>query len=136
MAEIKLSATILLPGGRMVGYAQAHKEKKTTVRVKGHTFIKTEVVKIPEMFDNFEVILSDSKGKERKNVQVRKCPPAKQVMYINEEAYNYWVGKEKPAEYREATPWLKLSKNQKIMWHLEQIAHDLGGTVGDFSYID
>lgn len=130
MKNIKLSLSILLPGGTM--YSKQECFKNPTVKdenAKNNLDLRK--------FNSFQIKLRDAKKVETHRIFVRKSKPAKQVLNLSEEAYNYFIGQEKPEKYRsELGPWNKLTKNQKITWHCNNIAENLGGTVESWEILD
>jgi hypothetical protein len=73
---------------------------------------------------------------EEVTIFTRKCKPAKQVINMTEAAYLGMVTKEAPYGYRGKASWTSLTKNQRIKWHCEQIAAQLGGTFDSFQVLD
>lgn len=123
MSTTKLSLTILVPGATMTSKEKSLKNFKT----------KNEEI-IPEFHDNIRISLRDGTQEKIYNIKVRKSIPAKQVINISEEAYDYFVSNERPDKYRENN-WSNLNKNAKIWWHCNQIAASLGGIVDSFEVL-
>ena len=143
MIDVKLSLSIILPGGVMFSREESLKPLKKPVKnnkgkilkKKGETVYKTVLVPSFEKNDSFKLKLKDAGKEVETTVFVRKCKPAKQVINICEEAYEHMISStEVPYGYK--GNWKTLSKNQKIKWHCERIAASLGGTFDSFQVLD
>ena len=130
MTNIKLSLSVLLPGGTMYSKEESLK----------NPHLKDENAKNNldlRKFDSFSIKLRDAKKVETHRIFVRKSKPARQVLNLSEEAYNYFIGQEKPEKYKgEMGPWGKLTKNQKIIWHCNNIAENFGGSLESWEILN
>ena len=61
--------------------------------------------------------------------------PAKQVINMSEQAYDYMVGKVKPAQYKGEVGWGNMTVNQRVKYHAMQIADSLGGQLDSFEVL-
>ena len=82
----------------------------------------------------------------------RKNRPAKQTINISEEAYNYYISIEVPSNFHipvelraslkrshesfEQQAWKKLSKEERLEWHLKSICDSMGGTMESYTVFD
>lgn len=143
MTNIKLSLNILLPGSTMFSEEESSKQltkpvknkSGKVVRKKGKVLTKTYTVPDFDKYDSFTLRL-EQKGKAPEQIRVftRKCKPARQVINMSEEAYQYMISKEQPAEFKGA--WNALTNYQKLLWYCNRIAASLGGKVESFQVLD
>lgn len=105
------------------------------VRKNGKVLTKTCTVPDFDKHDSFTLRLKH-KGKVSEQIKVftRKSKPARQVINMSEEAYQYMISKERPVEFRGT--WDALTVYQKLLWHCNRIAAILGGTVESFQVLD
>lgn len=116
---------------------QFNKNGKPIKDKDGNVVRKEELCEDYAKHDSFTVEASDGKTTELIKVLTRKCKPAKQVINLTQEAYDQMISSSKPYGYKGTNKaWEQLSKNQKIKWHCDQIAGDLGGTVENFQVMD
>lgn len=119
MDNIKISLSIALPGSVLYSKESSFENGKP-IPEKHHK----EFMKIEDGKGHFETI----------TVNTRKCIPAKQIINITEEAYNYFISDEKPPEYR--NDWKSMSKPARLYWHLTEIAKSRGGKMIDYKVLD
>lgn len=144
--DTKLTLNIILPGRVMYSVKEATKvlqkpvrnNKGKVLKKKGQVVLKNTEVPAFEYHDTFTITLNEDGKEVQQKVMVRKCRPASQVINMTEDAYNAFVAPS-PTPYgypRKNVPWEKLTKNQRIKWHGEQIAESLGGSFGGFQVLD
>lgn len=144
MTDIKVSLSIILPGSVMFSQQESLKELQKPVRnnkgkilkKKGQPVMKTMLVPDFAKNNSFSMKVNDGREEEEITVFVRKTKPARQVINLSEEAYNYMISKDAPYGYRGKTMWSALSKAKKVKWHCIQIAAQLGGTFDTFQVLD
>lgn len=119
MVDIKISLNIELPGNTM--YSKEASFKNATPIPDRHN---KEFLKVEDGKGNFETLA----------INTRKCIPAKQVINLSQEAYDYFISDDKPAEYR--GDWKKMSQAARLHWHMEETAKALGGRMIDFTVLD
>lgn len=112
MSDIKISASFLVPGAKRYGEAVCEKDRSK--------------------YEHVEVKASDGKTTDRLHLLLRKRIPAKQVINISREAYEYMVGSECPS-FSTPTLWKGLGRKAKIQAHLEAMAKSLGGKLDDYT---
>lgn len=117
--NIKISLSIALPGSVLFSKESSFKNDKPDPEKHHKEFMKIEDGK-----GHFETI----------TVNTRKCIPAKQIINISEEAYNYFISDEKPPEYR--SDWKKMSSAARLYYHLDSIAKAMGGKMIDYKVLD
>lgn len=131
MSDIKASLNIILPGSVMYSKQECFKQLKKAVKKDGKIVKKHGIpvqklvwVPIPEMHDSFTLKLMDGKKLVPVEVHVRACKPAKEVINITEEAY----------QYMSANPPINYKGNAKsyLRQHFEQIAEDAGGILESY----
>ena len=129
--DTKLTLNIILPGRVMYSVKEATKvlqkpvrnNKGKVLKKKGQVVLENVEVPSFEYHDTFTVTLNEDGKEVQQKVMVRKCKPASQVINMTEDAYNAFVAPS-PTPYsypRKNVPWEKLTKNQRIKWHCEQI---------------
>ena len=143
MTNIKLSLSILLPGSTMFSEEESSKQLTKPVKNKSGKVVRkkgkvlTTTITVPDFdkHDSFTLRL-EQKGKAPEQIRVftRKSKPARQVINMSDEAYQYMISKEQPAEFKGT--WNSLTIYQKLLWHCNRIAASLGGTVEDFQVLD
>lgn len=119
MTDTKISLSIELQGGTMYSKEASFKNAKPIPDKHNKEFLKIEDGK-----GHFETI----------TINTRKCIPAKQVVNLSQEAYDYFISDEKPIEYR--GDWKKMSEAARLHWHMEETAKALGGKMIDFKVLD
>lgn len=124
MSNIKVNLSILLPGGTMLSVEESTRKTKSG-----------DVVMDPNKHDKFELRLND-RGKEAPiTVYTRKTKKAKQVIHLCEEAYNYMTSaSEIPYAYKGV--WRGLKPHERLTWHCNRIAEQLGGTVASIQVLE
>lgn len=164
MYNIKVSLTIELPGGTILSKQECLKQlRKPVTNITGKQVIKkgipqftTETVEDWSKCDKhiLKVYNKVKKETEYKPYYTRKSIPARQHMDISQEAYESMVSDSYPEGYKAPfgfkpdkelskkgygltqQAWMKLSEDEKLMWHFQRIAADLGGEVADYSVLD
>lgn len=129
MIDTKLSLSILLPGGTMYSKEESFKNSTKTIDGKENIDFRK--------FDSFSLkVWGENKKLETIKVFTRKSKPAKQVINMTEEAYNYFISQERPENYRqELGPWGKLTPKQRLNWHCANIANSLGGVLDSWEIL-
>lgn len=117
--NIKISLSIILPGSVM--FSKEASFKNANIIPARHD---KEFLKVKDERGHFETI----------TVNTRKCIPAKQVINMTEQAYNYFISEEKPRSYK--GDWRKMSEEAKLNWHMNNIAKSLGGELDDYKVLD
>lgn len=139
-----MSLSIILPGSVMFSKEESLKQLKKPVKNKagkvvtknGKPVYKKQEVPDFDKHESFELRFSEGKGKkvETYKVFVRKNKPAKEVVNITIEGYNYMVSNETPYGYM--GKWDRLTENQKLWWHGQRIAEQLGGILEGFQVFE
>lgn len=117
--NIKISLSIALPGSVLFSKESSFKNGKPDPEKHHKEFMKIEDGK-----GHFETI----------TVNTRKCIPAKQIINISEEAYNYFISDEKPSDYR--NDWKSMSIQARLYWHLSEIAKSRGGKMISYQVLE
>lgn len=142
MDNVKVNLSILLQGGTMLSVEESTRIIEEPVRTpsghikysKGKPVTKPVRVMDTHKHNKFELEVMNRGKKETIKVFVRKNKPAKQVIRLNEDAYNYMVSNETPAQYKGV--WKGLKPNEKLRWHCNRIAESLGGVVDSIQVLD
>lgn len=138
-----MSLSVLLPGSTMFSKEESLKQLKKPVKNKagkvikkqGEPVVKTVLVPDFDKNDSFTLELKErGKVSFQAKVFVRKSRPAKQVINLSEEAYQNMISPVAPPEFKGT--WSALTKNQKLKWHCNRIAQQLGGEVESFQILD
>ena len=120
MDSIKINASFILPG-RVLPAEQSCSKNDKKKKEKNDILYTQENVKIK----NQKIVI---------NLRVPK--PARQIMHLNMDAYNYMISSENPAGGLKSYEWKKLTKNKRIQLHLQEIADNLRGTLESFSIME
>lgn len=153
MTDIKISLTIELPGSTMVSRTDALKTVKVKKRNKngkpildknGNPIIVEQIVEDYSKNDYHELRITDDKGKLSDIVGyfTRKCKPAYQAINLSREAYEYFISKEKPFNFRTdenkhpERVWKQMTEIQRLEWHLNTYAEAMGGILIDYKVFD
>lgn len=142
MDNIKLSLSIILPGSVMWSKEESLKQLEKTVftksgkplKKKGQVVKKLQLVPDFDKHDSFVLRVTENGKEVPLKVFVRSCKPAKQVINITQDGYDYMVSNEKPYDFR--GNWNGLSINQKLKWHCINIAKGIGGIVESFQVME
>lgn len=161
-----MNLTMTLPGGVMLSEQECSKQlKKPVLNTKGrfagkqkrdkegNLVFETTIVPDLDKLDYHSVKVSYKDEETRKTTQewinfyTRKCKPAKQVLNISSEAYEYFVSFEVPEGYwppadfkpnktllkrgisRTKQAWMAMSDKSRLEWHLHRICASRGGTL-------
>ena len=121
MNVIKITANFELPGGTMFG--------------------KDICQKNPKEYTEYNSLIVEDKVKKGKKTEIkrekiqfftRKSIPALQVINIMDEAYQSMTSNEVPS-FSTKSAWNKMTKEQRIVAHLNEIAAHLGGKLIDYT---
>ena len=121
MNVIKITANFELPGGTMFG--------------------KEVCQKNPKEYTEYNSLIVEDKVKKGKKTEIkrekiqfftRKSIPALQVINIMDEAYQSMTSNEVPS-FSTKNVWNKMTKEQRIVAHLNEIAAHLGGKLIDYT---
>ena len=121
MNVIKLTANFELPGSTMFG--------------------KEACQKSPKEYTEYNCLIVEDRVKEGKKIKVkreklqfftRKSIPALQVINMSEEAYQYMISNEVPS-FSTKSVWNKMTKEQRLVAHLNETAAYLGGKLIDYT---
>lgn len=121
MNVIKITANFELPGGTMFG--------------------KEVCQKNPKEYTEYNSLIVEDKVKKGKKTEIkrekiqfftRKSIPALQVINIMDEAYQSMTSDEVPS-FSTKSAWNKMTKEQRIVAHLNEIAIHLGGKLIDYT---
>lgn len=121
MNVIKITANFELPGGTMFG--------------------KEVCQKNPKEYTEYNSLIVEDKVKKGKKTEIkrekiqfftRKSIPALQVINIMDEAYQSMTSNEVPS-FSTKSAWNKMTKEQRIVAHLNEIAAHLGGKLIDYT---
>ena len=121
MNVVKLTANFELPGGTMFG--------------------KEVCQKNPKEYTEYNSLIVEDKVKKGKKTEIkrekiqfftRKSIPALQVINIMDEAYQSMTSNEVPS-FSTKSAWNKMTKEQRIVAHLNEIAIHLGGKLIDYT---
>lgn len=143
MEEIKVNLTITLKGSVLLSKEEClkttlkeiiKKNKKTGKSYK--KLIEVQVEDFDKM-DKHTICLTDENGKNEEyyNYYTRKCKPAYQTININKEAYSYMISSECP-EWSNNKTWSHLNKIQRLEEHLKRIAEGLNGSIVSYKVLD
>lgn len=120
MNETKLTANFELPGSTMFGKEACQKSPKELTE---YNYLIVE-----------DTVQKGKKTKHKKEKLVfftRKCIPILQVINMSEEAYQYMISNEVPSFSNRST-WMKMSKEQRLVAHLNETATYLGGKLASY----
>lgn len=146
MTETKVSLTVLVPGtipfSKQLCFENSEIED---IKTGEKRIVETPIEGMTDEH-HFSLEFKDRKtGKPYKKwytYHTRKCQPAKQVMNLCTEAYEYMISeKEVPSWFRTpgkspVTEWKALTPEARLKLHLDRIAGTLNGVVGDYQVMD
>ena len=121
MNVIKITANFELPGSTMFG--------------------KEACQKSPKKCTEYNCLIVEDRVKKDKKVEIkreklqfftRKSIPALQVINIMDEAYQSMTSNEVPS-FSTKSVWNKMTKEQRIVAHLNEISIHLGGKLIDYT---
>ena len=142
----QLTKPVIIKKGKFAGKQARDK--------KGNLLYYHETVPDLSKFDKhvFKILNKEENKLETYVYFTRKNRPAKQTINISEEAYNYYISIEVPnnfhipAELRaslkrshesfEQQAWKKLSKEERLEWHLKSICDSMGGKMESYTVFD
>jgi hypothetical protein len=116
MEDIKLSLTIVLPGSTMMSEQECSKNSS-------------------ENYNHFTMTVGSKHDRKTIHFATRKCKPARMVMNLGLETYNYFTAKSKNRRtdaqncpsWSRPDIWYNLSVEQRLKKHLARITADRGG---------
>jgi hypothetical protein len=133
MDNVKVNLTVILLGGVQYNEKECLKAVETEQGIK-------EVPDLDKLERNSLSLVGEDGKRETVHFFTKKCKPIKRTLNLSEEAYNSMTDKDDmPADFKDPTrqssnayAWRNMSKEQRLFWHLQQIAKDLGGKVFDY----
>ena len=143
MSTTKIRLTIVLPGSTLLSQEETCKLQNVAVKTEsGKPKVKdgkvvTEEVLLPDnnKFDHFQIQVMDKGKPETLKVATRKCRPATQVICLTDDAYEEFTDPNiTPYKYKGV--WRSITKNQRVLWHCQQIAEAVGGRLDSFVILD
>lgn len=141
-----LTKPVIIKKGKLAGKQARDKQ--------GNPLYYTEIVPDMSKFDKhvFKIFNKEENKPETYVYFTRKNRPAKQTINISEEAYEYYVSTEVPSSFHipaelraslkrshesfEQQAWKKLSKEERLVWHLKAICNSMGGTMESYTVFD
>ena len=101
-----------------------------TVALQGRVPMSGEESPVNSKEESVSVYNEISKRFEKIKIRVKKCKPAQQVLNISDEAYKEMISNSVPYGFNGTSfEWKKYKKNEKLIWHLQEIAESLGGEI-------
>lgn len=134
MIDIKVRLNILVPGAVM------YSEQSCSKNDKGKKVVLEEMTEPGHV----SFLTKNAEGKmvrQRIDFRTRKCIPARQVLNMSTDAYEYMISKSVPEWFRVPTGnakaiWEKMSETERLEKHLERTAAHFQGTVENYQVID
>ena len=126
MIDVKINASFILPGSVLPAESlstrkRGKKEKKEEKEKQDNQILyRQEKIRLPK--------------EQSIVINLREAKPAKQVIHLSLDAYNYMI--ESPVQGVTAFHWKNLSKNKRIKAHLEEMATSLGGKLESFVILE
>ena len=142
----QLTKPVIIKKGKFAGKQARDK--------KGNLLYYHETVPDLSKFDKhvFKILNKEENKLETYVYFTRKNRPAKQTINISEEAYEYYVSTEVPSNFHipaelraslkrshesfEQQAWKKLSKEERLEWHLKSICDSMGGKMESYTVFD
>lgn len=141
-----LTKPVIIKKGKFAGKQAKDKQ--------GNPLYYNEIVPDMSKF-NKHVLKLFNKKENKPEVYVyftRKNRPAKQTINISEEAYNYFISTEVPSSFHiplelraslkrshesfEQQAWKKLSREERLVWHLKTICDSMRGKMESYTVFD
>ena len=142
----QLTKPVIIKKGKLAGKQAKDKQ--------GNLLYYNEIVPDMSKFNKhvFKIFNKEENKPETYVYFTRKNRPAKQTINISEEAYEYYVSTEVPNSFHipaelkaslkrshesfEQQAWKKLSKEERLVWHLKSICDSMGGTMESYTVFD
>ena len=142
----QLTKPVIIKKGKLAGKQARDK--------KGNLLYYHETVPDLSKFDKhvFKILNKEENKLETYVYFTHKNRPAKQTINISEEAYEYYVSTEVPSNFHipaelraslkrshesfEQQAWKKLSKEERLVWHLKSICDSMGGKMESYTVFD
>ena len=130
MLDVKISATILLPGSILVAEKPISKTGKTKEQL--------EQLKQEYYSTHKKETIAFYCNRQRHIIEIwtRVGKPATQKIHLCKEAYTYMTSNEGCADVASKHDWARTSKKMRVKLHLMQIAESLRGTLLDFAILE
>lgn len=122
MVDIKATASIILPGRVL--------QTEHPCSKNGKKLSKEELEK------NYDQMVIKMETGSPLVVNLRRTKPAKLNVPISVECFNHYTDPQNPAPGIKLFEWKKLSINKRFKYHLMAEAHDMGGKLESFSYLE
>lgn len=101
-----------------------------SIILKGRVMLSEQDAKAQNAYDNFNVEVSDAKGKNKEviTVGVRKTQSIKQSINLTKEAYLWMIDDKSYADVKiKAGQWKSMKPKMRLESHLRRITEHLGG---------
>ena len=101
-----------------------------SIILKGRVMLSEPVAKAQNAYDNFNVEVSDAKGKNKEvvTVSVRQMQNIKQSINLTKEAYLWMLDDKSCADAKvRAGQWKAMNDKMRLEAHLKRITEHLGG---------
>lgn len=155
MDDVKITVKFTLPGRVLYKEEGPYETVKPSFKNAKCTIYKPVTSPDPNKYDKHILEVDDSRGNyDRITFFTRKTIPASQIIKISKQAYDYYVSNDAPSSYkvpptfkisrkqfqegvRPATvAWSRLSKEEKIAYHLRELCLSLGGQLESFEILN
>ncbi len=108
-----------------------------TVALQGRVPVSGEESPVNSREEVVEVYNPTSRRLEKVKIRVRKCKPAQQVINMSSDTYRAFISNTKPFDFKDGPiAWKNMKKNDKLVWHLQQVAESLNGTIVSYHVFD
>lgn len=124
MSDIKVNASFVLPGRTLPAEppcSKKGKEKKEKKEESAEILYRQEKIRTK----NQAIVIN-----------LRKGIPAKQVVHLSLDAYNYMTSQDNPPYGVKSFDWKRLSKTKRLKLHLQEIGKNFGGELEDFVVLE
>lgn len=126
MSEIKVRLSMEVPGATMLSTQDCVKMSKK--EAYDHTIVVVE-----QKVRKGKKLVAE---KKTLHINTRKSKPARQVISISKEAYSYMTDAKEIPSAKLLKTWNNMTTVQRLEYHLNLIAEDLGATSFSYEVLD
>lgn len=124
MYETKVRLSLVIPGNTMISSQDCDKMSNNDAYNKSSMEVKVEKRKGKKVFYD----------KEYLHIYTRKTIPARQLICISKESYDYMLAYAPTSKLHKG--WNNISKKQRLNYHFQQIAESLNAISFNYEILD
>jgi hypothetical protein len=137
MNDIKINVKISIPGRTLYAEKDCYKiTKRKLENTKGKVyFAKAPLYDYTKNIKN-TLDIDTNRGVETIAFFTRRAIPAYQSINMTRSAYDYFIEETAPKGFTKTSLWKKMSKEERIKYHLAILAESIGGQLESFKVFD